>query len=127
EVRRWVDGSGFRAEPGGALRLTDGTILFGIDDKPTLWSFAAAPAALSPGDYFFVDLPLHVHGQVALGWGLGCYRFDRYKTPNESRDKSLRRLSWPDGADRVRVTREIRAIELVRDLINTPACDLGPD
>src|SRR5690606_39634176 len=79
EVRRWVDGSGFRAEPGSALRLTDGTILFGIDDEPTLWSFAAAPAALSPGDYFFVDLPSHVHEQVALGWGLGCYRFDGYK------------------------------------------------
>jgi leucyl aminopeptidase len=35
-------------------------------------------------------------------------------------------LVWPKGADRAAVTRAVEAIFLVRDLINTPASDMGP-
>ncbi len=63
-------------------------------------------------------------GPAALGWVTGQYRFDRYRSDAESE------------GPRVLLTGEAKAIEpalaeatataLVRDLVNTPAEDLGP-
>ncbi|MEZ5831382.1 MAG: leucyl aminopeptidase family protein, partial [Dongiaceae bacterium] len=49
-------------------------------------------------------------------------RFQRYK----KRDGALARLVWPAGVDRASVRRLAAAITLARDLINTPAEDMGP-
>ncbi|MFP6685902.1 MAG: leucyl aminopeptidase family protein, partial [Polyangiaceae bacterium] len=57
-----------------------------------------------------------------LGWALGSYVFDRYKKSK----KTFARLLWPDGVDQARVTATRDATFLVRDLINTPAEDMGP-
>jgi leucyl aminopeptidase len=61
---------------------------------------------------------------AALAWGLGSYRFNRYKTAALT---APARLVWPVGCDRARVLAEIEAVWLGRDLINTPANDMGPD
>ncbi|MGH7005564.1 MAG: leucyl aminopeptidase family protein, partial [Alphaproteobacteria bacterium] len=60
--------------------------------------------------------------QAALGWALGAYRFERYKTDKRPRP----RLIWPDAIDRPEVERLAAAIHRVRDLVNTPAGDMGP-
>src|SRR5690606_11968049 len=60
--------------------------------------------------------------QAALGWALGTYEFTRYK-PASGRYATL---VWPDNADRPRVAALLEATGLCRDLINTPAEDLGP-
>src|SRR5690606_28695146 len=59
---------------------------------------------------------------AALGWGLGGYAFDRYK----KRQVDEVKLVWPEGSDRALVRRLVEATYLVRDLINTPASDMGP-
>ena len=59
---------------------------------------------------------------AALGFGLACYRFERYK----KRDRGLPTLVWPTGADKADVTRQLEATFLGRDLVNTPAEDMGP-
>jgi leucyl aminopeptidase len=59
---------------------------------------------------------------LALGWGLAAYSFGRYRKTTTKQT----RLVWPEQADRPRVSRELDAIRLVRDLVNTPANDLGP-
>ncbi|MEC7258107.1 MAG: leucyl aminopeptidase family protein, partial [Pseudomonadota bacterium] len=58
-----------------------------------------------------------------LGWLLAGYRFDRY---NKKKDRDVR-LVAPAGvdADRVRIIAE--AETLLRDLVNTPTSDMGPD
>ena len=61
---------------------------------------------------------------AAIAWGLGAYRFRRYKSAGNG--SSVARLMWPEGADRARVGAVIEAVWLGRDLINTPASDLGP-
>ena len=66
--------------------------------------------------------PAHAATQAAIGWGLGTYAFDRYK----QRDKAFATLVWPEQADRDHALRTIEAVFLARDLINTPANDLGP-
>src|SRR5208282_4597977 len=60
--------------------------------------------------------------KAALGWALGGYRFARYRKET----KPLAALAWPKGADRAAVERCADAIFLARDLINTPASDMGP-
>jgi leucyl aminopeptidase len=65
---------------------------------------------------------------AALAWGLGAYKFRRYKAPtvNGSGAEPVPRLAWPAGVDRARVSAEVEGVYLGRDLINTPASDLGP-
>jgi leucyl aminopeptidase len=125
---QWAAGLGFTGQRGklspfpsesGAL----GGYLFGLGAKlgrPVLLTGMAA-AALDSGRYRLegaIDDPTY----AALGFRLGAYRFGRYKT-----QKSAPELVMPSGADGAEVTRLSDAAYLARDLINTPANDLGPD
>jgi leucyl aminopeptidase len=60
---------------------------------------------------------------AAIAWGLGSYRFTRYRARGSS---AAPRLSMPEGANFHRTLNTVEAIWLGRDLINTPASDLGP-
>jgi leucyl aminopeptidase len=59
---------------------------------------------------------------AALGFRLGAYRFSRYR-----KGKPAPTLAPVEGADAAEVKRLADAAFLTRDLINTPASDLGPD
>jgi len=59
---------------------------------------------------------------AGLGWALGGYGFTRYK----KRERDPARLALPRSADKAAVRREAEAVFLVRDLVNTPAEDMGP-
>jgi leucyl aminopeptidase len=59
---------------------------------------------------------------VALGWLLDGYRFDRYRA--QAAPKA--RLVAPRGLDAGEIERLAAAEWLARDLINTPASDMGP-
>ena len=60
---------------------------------------------------------------AALAWGLGAYRYRRYKSSSGDPPPAL---SLPDGLAREEILNEVEAVWLGRDLINTPASDLGP-
>jgi leucyl aminopeptidase len=60
-------------------------------------------------------------GQAALAFALGSYRFDRYKTHGGERAKLV-----ADGVDVAEVRQVAHACALARDMINTPANDMGP-
>ena len=100
--------------------------LFGLGDavKADGLGFRALPARLPPGDYRLAGPPPEVDAHaVALGWALGAYGFDRYrKKPAEPRA----RLIAPEGVDLAEVRAIAHACALARDLINTPANDMGP-
>ncbi|MEL6607890.1 MAG: leucyl aminopeptidase family protein [Pseudomonadota bacterium] len=61
-------------------------------------------------------------GQFALGWLLASYRFDRYRAQAPVRA----RLIAPDGVDAAAIEAVAAGEALTRDLINTPAADMGP-
>jgi leucyl aminopeptidase len=63
-------------------------------------------------------------GLAALGWALSTYRFQRYKSGNGS---GLAQLVAPRGVDAREVSQIAAAVAASRDLVNTPANDLGPD
>lgn len=90
-------------------------------------TFAFAPlvkalAGLEPESYE-IGSPLGKDEatKAALGWGLACYHFGRY-----TKNKSFPKLVWPKNADRKKVLSTVAATFMIRDLINTPASDLGP-
>lgn len=125
---RWAASNAFSGQRGRLLALPDedGRIagyLFGLgsrEGRPGLITGLAA-AALDAGNYRlegdFGDPTL-----AALGFRLGAYRFDRYRKPKEGPV-----LADPAGADGAEVVRLADAAYLARDLVNTPANDLGPD
>ncbi|MEE8444119.1 MAG: leucyl aminopeptidase family protein [Alphaproteobacteria bacterium] len=126
----WVGGTGYRARPGAVLPLPgeDGApeaVLVGVEDDEDLWSWGGASAVLPPGRYRIeADLSARAARRAALGWALGAYRFTRYKRSSGGKPAVL---AWPAAADRAAVTAAAEATYLARDLINTPAADLGPE
>jgi leucyl aminopeptidase len=126
--RAWVEANAFKAAEGKLLAMPDSDgrvqrVLAGIERLDDIFALSAAAASLSEGDYA-IESPLDPESasRLALGWGLAAYSFDRYRKPGKNRAS----LVWPEQADRARVTRELDAIRLARDLVNIPACDLGP-
>ena len=76
---------------------------------------------LPAGIYRFANAP-HDARLAALAFALGAYRFTRYR---KAPDKAVR-LVLPDGVDGDDLTRVAEGVTLARDLINTPANDMGP-
>ena len=128
-ARRWIEHHGWRAAPGSVLVIPgdDGGIagvLGGVRESGRLLrDVAAVASALPPGDYRLAD-PAAADGELcALAWGLGQYRFGRYKSAEAP---APRRLVWPESVDSERVLNALEADRLLRDLVNTPAEDMGP-
>ncbi|MGN6100899.1 MAG: leucyl aminopeptidase family protein [Devosia sp.] len=126
--RRWAEANGFSGQAGRILPLpgAGGALegqLFGLGavaGRPKL-ILGLAGAALPEGAYALAgdygDPTL-----AALGFRLGAYRFGRYR-----KSKPAPTLELPEGADGAEVARLSDAAFLARDLVNTPANDLGPD
>jgi leucyl aminopeptidase len=129
--RVWVEAQGWTAKQGTVLLLPNGHgvvggVLLGTGGKD--WAtqspllLGVLPAALPPGDYRFAS-PLPDPELAAVAFLAGSYRFTRYKTANGPKSK---RLVLPEDADREEVLALAEALYFGRDLINTPANDLGP-
>ncbi|MEB8387171.1 leucyl aminopeptidase family protein [Rhodobacteraceae bacterium KMM 6894] len=131
-VRRWVEANGFTAALGTAL------IVPGAEGAPELalagygtaqarargrFHLAAVAGGLPAGTYRLIGLDPAAAEVEALGWLLAAYAFDRYRPQTGAKA----RLIAPEGVD-ARQLEVIAAGEfLTRDLINTPANDMGPD
>jgi len=115
----------FKGKPGQLLLVPDtggalARVLFGAGDDWT--AFRALPAKLPAGVYRIAEKPQGVSAdQAALAFALGSYRFDRYKTRDGERPRLL-----AQGADGAEVRQVAHACALARDMVNTPANDMGP-
>jgi leucyl aminopeptidase len=125
----FADAQGFDASLGSLLVLpaTHGSIaavLFGTGEGAPGDPFLAGKlaTALPAGTYRLDGWPGDAE-LSALAFVLGSYRFDRYRSRPAPRSV---RLVTPAGVDRSRVLRIAEAVALGRDLVNTPANDLGP-
>ncbi len=132
-VRRWCSASGFNAVLGRVLVIpsAEGGIeaaLLGYGDAAARargrFALAEAQAALPTGTYRLAGgLPEAALEENALGWLLARYRFTRYR---EGGDPGAD-LVAPEGVDASRLEHIAAGEALTRDLINTPAADMGPD
>jgi len=128
--RRFAAAQNFEAKAGQCLALPNAAgdiaqVLFGIEDETSLrfdpFRPGQLPGLLPPGVYRFANAP-HDGRLAALAFALGSYRFTRYRRS----DAPDVRLVPPDGVDIDDVSRIADAARLARDLINTPANDMGP-
>ena len=99
-ARAWAEATGFAGKPGQICLLPGADGAWRVENWPD-----------------GVD-----RAETALGWLLAQYAFGRYRKA----DGAKARLVAPEGvdADRLRIIAE--AEFLTRDLINTPANDMGP-
>jgi leucyl aminopeptidase len=108
------------------VRRDDGEVeevLFGLGEGPAAPAFRGLAARLPPGDYRIDGEPQGDGADLALAWAQGAYRFDRYK---RDRGDPAPRLVTPASADVDRVRVLAHACALTRDMVNTPANDMGP-
>ena len=133
--RAWLAATGFEAGL-GEVRLIPGpdghpvAAVAGLGSdtarRRTRFGLAKAAAAL-PGRAWQLhgDLTPQQKDEAALAFLLADYRFDRYRPGKPA--PAAARLVCPDGCDPVRLLAMAEAEFLTRDLINTPAADMGPD
>jgi leucyl aminopeptidase len=128
--RDWAAATGFTGEAGKLALVPDksgklGRVLAGAsEDEAAMWALAGLSETLPEGTYRLERGPEGADPtRLALGWALGTYAFTLYR---DKKKEQRARLVWPEGADRGLAERLANAICLARDLINTPASDLGP-
>jgi leucyl aminopeptidase len=129
----WAKGQGFQASLGQVVQLPDeagktAAILVGYGSVAARsrgrFHLGAVAAKLPQGVYRIesgldgADLE-----EAALAWLLAGYRYDRYSGPSAP----IAELVAPTGVDAVRLEVIANGEALTRELINTPASDMGPD
>ncbi|MCX7558050.1 leucyl aminopeptidase family protein [Sulfitobacter sp. F26204] len=131
-TKNQLTGQGFTGALGQAASIAgpDGTpasavVGFGTEDTRRRGRFhlAAAVGKLPKGDYRIISqVDTATLSVESLGWLLAAYRFDRYR----KQPPLAARLVAPDGVDITRIEAHAAGEALTRDLINTPANDMGP-
>ena len=126
-VGAWASANGFTGKAGEVLLVPghDGAlaeVLFGAGARFEPASARGLAARLPGGLYRFEALPEADTAATALAFVLGGYRFDRYK----SRDGQAARLVAPAGVDIEETLRIASACALAREMVDTPAADMGP-
>ena len=121
----WLDAHAFDGAPGSALLLPgdDGAsgAVIGVGDPLDPYSYGHAPFALPARAFRLVgEHDAAVVAALQLGWGLGAYRFSRYRQP----PRAPATLQVEDDAE---VRDALAACVRVRDLVNTPTEHMGPD
>jgi leucyl aminopeptidase len=131
--RAWLTAQGWKPSP------TEAELVPGADGRPLCaaaglpdpthrargrFHLGAVRKSLPAGTYRLATaLSPEARDEAALGWLLEGYRFARYR----SAPAPLAQLVAPEGADARRLEAIAGSEALTRDLINTPASDMGPD
>jgi leucyl aminopeptidase len=130
DARRWATANGFTGQAGRLLVMpgkdggVSGAILGVAAERYGLSPLATGALAQKlPAGAWALAGKVDDPDLAGLGLILGSYAFSRYRkteTPEIS-------FAAPSGADVAAANRRGEAVFLVRDLINTPANDMGPD
>lgn len=131
----WCLNSGFAAKAGEFLLLPDETgalagVLLGLgaagEQPGDYWAFGTLAETLPPGRYRIDgDLPELQASHAALAWALAHYRFTRYRG-SEDEGGAVACLCLSKEVDGATLSAAVKGSFLARDLINTPASDMGP-
>ena len=135
-VAAWVRTHGFKAERHRVLSLPSaegglGGAVVGLGaltsvQDLTLWHAAGLSDRL-PAQAWHLGSPLPPRAatRFLLGWLMGAYRMTQYRLDGPEAPRAA--LVPPPGADLAYADAAARATALARDLINTPANDMGPE
>ena len=126
-ARRWADIHGFEGKAGQILAVPDasggvGQVVVGAGKAFDPLSARGLSARL-PGGLYRLEVEAGQARQAVLAFLLGAYVFDRYKARP---DRAPVRLVAPEGLDAAEVSRIVAACALAREMVDTPAADMGP-
>ncbi|MFT5452092.1 MAG: leucyl aminopeptidase [Enterobacterales bacterium] len=126
---QWVADSDFSAAKDQTIKLFDDSgniteIILGLGDDSSALGIAAyadIAKSLAPGQY---QIQADTQSTLSsIGWAISQYEFDRYKAKKNSHNAVL----VVESEQQLKaLTPIVNGICLVRDLVNTPACDMGP-
>jgi leucyl aminopeptidase len=131
-IKAWLHDQNFKGERHRALLLPDASgaaelALGGLGKRQgglSLWHAAGLGERLPARRYRLAQTWSDADAtQLALGFAYGAYRFERYRSSKIDRCASL---DAPPNADMAYVGWAAESLKLARDLINTPAGDMGP-
>ncbi|MCW2411266.1 MULTISPECIES: leucyl aminopeptidase family protein [unclassified Sphingobium] len=91
-------------------------------DSLSSWCLAKLPGVLPAGTYRLAD---REPGPAIFGWMTAQYRFERYKAKPAAKGPCVLLSSQPGAIDGSAA--QARATALVRDMVNTPTAEMGPD
>jgi len=125
---QWLAASGFKAGEGALALVPDeaggiACAVLGLGKGADALALAQGAEDLPQGAYALGDVPRSVSANAALAWILGTYAFTRYG----KKKRDYPKLVLAKGADGEEASRIAEAVFLARDLVNTPANDLGPE
>lgn len=126
----WCQSSGFSGQVGNHCLVPDATgklakVLVGRPESLDTWTLGALPKTLPANTYTLADTFSDTNAtRLYLGWYLGNYSFERYKLTKGTQSATLQP---PKNADAAYVKAATEATYLVRDLVTTPANNMGPD
>ena len=122
---QWMDAHHFEAAAGSVLVVpSDAGIaaVLGIGDPRDPYSYAHAPFALPDGDWQVAgELDAESLQALQLGWGLGSYRYTRFRKAVREPARLVVDALAPETAAL------LAACLRVRDLVNTPTEHMGPE
>jgi len=127
-TRHWCAANDFAGEAGRFVLLpgADGrplAVLAGCDARDALFGLASLPVRLPAGAYVPDARGLALDpADLALGWALGAYRYTRYRKAPRAPARLV-----VDATLAAQVEPLARAAYQVRDLVNTPTEDMGPE
>jgi leucyl aminopeptidase len=126
QIRQWLASTHHRGDAGTIAWLPSdgsGSAVLAVVGNDALYAAGDLPFRLPAGDYRAVSIAQASADLTVFGWGLGAYRYTRYKTA----DRAPARLVVPKACNAALLRDQLDATALVRDLINTPASDMLPE
>jgi leucyl aminopeptidase len=125
-IQNWLETSQFKPRISKTLAIPDSggnlqSVLVIADAENLTWALGGCHRALPAGNYH-IDKSFNAKDSVYLGWGLGAYKYKKYK---KSKDK-LCKLRINDTVNKNRLEALLQAVTLVRDMVNAPAADMMP-
>jgi leucyl aminopeptidase len=117
----FLPGTGAPKAPGQSWSLAVGT---GEQEAAGRWTLAAAAQALPEGRYRLAEGSSPLAPHALHGWLMAQHRFARYRKPADLRGP--RQLLLAEPAPIGRAVADAEAAAHVRDLVDTPAEDMGP-
>jgi leucyl aminopeptidase len=121
-TQAWLTATDFRANPHTHALLPDASgriaqVLVGIRDADDIYAFSHLPLSLPPGRYSITK-----NESACFSWQLGSYQFTKYKKPK--REPATLVVTPSPVVEKSQMI--YAAMRLVRDLVNTPTEDMGP-
>lgn len=128
-AKRFAESQKFKASAEQVVIIPDedgnpAEVLFGLGAGTDLMATAGLASRLPTATYKIAYAPdAFTFRHIASGWADGAYAFNRYLTS----DTPPPALVIPEGEDASAIFAEADAIDLLRDMVNTPAQDMGPE